>query len=61
MIYCCEDHAEYALETVINESGRPPALQPVEEKELLTKTCEYCGQPAVYVVANGYSHTKYGR
>jgi CxxH/CxxC protein (TIGR04129 family) len=60
-IYCCEEHVEMALEIVINESGTAPLLQPIESKELLTKTCEYCGQLAIYIVANEYSHTKCGQ
>ena len=58
-IYCCQDHVEVALDTVVDETEVPPFINEIikEENQEVTNnskgfTCEYCGQPAVYIVAN---------
>ena len=58
-IYCCKDHVEVGLDTIVDETEVPPFINEIsdEEKKEVTNnskeiTCEYCGQPAVYVVAN---------
>lgn len=60
MIYCCEEHVEYGLEEMINTYATPPQLLLLETEELLTTPCGYCGKEAIYIVSNGYSHTKCG-
>ena len=58
-IYCCLEHVEVALDTVVDETEVPPFINEInkEENQEVTNnskefTCEYCGQPAVYIVAN---------
>ena len=60
MIYCCEEHVEYALEELINKYVTAPQLLPLQQEKLLTTPCGYCGKQAIYVVANEHSHTKCG-
>jgi len=52
MIYCCKEHAEFALEEVIIETGEPPKIEEVNVEKLPTSKCGYCGQTAEYIVAN---------
>lgn len=58
-IYCCIDHVEVGLDTIVDETEVPPFINEIdkeENKEVTHKegepTCEYCGKPAVYIVAN---------
>lgn len=52
LIYCCKEHAEYGLEQIINETGEAPEIKMIDGEELPTATCEFCGQPAEYIVSN---------
>ncbi|WP_075983337.1 CxxH/CxxC protein [Bacillus massilinigeriensis] len=52
MIYCCEEHVDIALDTIVDEYETFPNLSKIEEENKLSTTCEYCQNPAVYVVAN---------
>lgn len=51
MIYCCEEHVDLAIDTVVDEFETFPILSKISEEQLST-TCEYCQNPAIYVVAN---------
>jgi CxxH/CxxC protein (TIGR04129 family) len=58
-IYCCKDHVEVGLDTIVDETEVPPFINMISEdenKEVTNNskefTCEYCGQPAIYIVAN---------
>lgn len=51
MIYCCEEHVEIAIDTIVDEYETFPLLSKVDSEDLST-TCEYCRNSAVYVVAN---------
>jgi CxxH/CxxC protein (TIGR04129 family) len=51
MIYCCEEHVELALDTIVDEHETFPILSKLTGDNLST-TCEYCQNTAVYVVAN---------
>lgn len=51
-VYCCQEHVEYGIEEVLNEIGVPPKLEKIQASQLPTKTCEYCGQIAEYIVSN---------
>ncbi len=58
-IYCCKDHVEVGLDNIVDETEVPPFINMISEdenKEVTNNskkfTCEYCGQPAIYVVAN---------
>lgn len=51
MIYCCEEHVDLAIDTIVDEFETFPVLNKVESEKLST-ACEYCQSSAVYVVAN---------
>ncbi|MDQ1143419.1 CxxH/CxxC protein (TIGR04129 family) [Bacillus sp. SORGH_AS 510] len=51
MIYCCEEHVEVALDTVVDEYETFPVLSKIDVDNLST-SCEYCQNTAVYMVAN---------
>ncbi|MDQ6595313.1 CxxH/CxxC protein [Bacillus salipaludis] len=51
MIYCCEEHVDIALDTVVNEHETFPLLTKLDVDNLST-SCEYCRNSAVYIVAN---------
>lgn len=52
MIYCCDDHVEMALDTVVVEEETYPTLDRVPNELKLSTTCEYCRNTAVYMVGN---------
>lgn len=52
MIYCCEEHVDLAIDTVVDEFETFPQLMKIEEGKKLSTTCEYCRNNAIYVVAN---------
>jgi CxxH/CxxC protein (TIGR04129 family) len=51
MIYCCEEHVDIALDTIVDEQETFPILSKIDGDNLST-TCEYCHKTAIYVVAN---------
>lgn len=51
MIYCCEEHVEIAIDTIVDDFETFPILNKIEDEKLST-TCEYCQKHAVYMVAN---------
>ncbi|CRK82475.1 CxxH/CxxC protein [Neobacillus massiliamazoniensis] len=51
MIYSCEEHVDIALDEVVDKSGEFPILTKIDVDNLST-SCEYCQNPAVYMVAN---------
>lgn len=51
MIYCCEEHVDLALDTIVDEYETFPLLTKIPGDNLST-TCEYCRNMATYVVAN---------
>lgn len=52
MIYCCEEHVDLAIDTVVDEYETFPQLTKLEGDKKLSTTCEYCQNTAIYVVAN---------
>jgi len=52
MIYSCAEHVDIAIDTVVNEHETFPILEQVSDEEKLSTTCEYCKNPAIYMVAN---------
>lgn len=50
-IYCCGEHVDIALDTVVDELGALPILSKLEGDNLSTM-CEFCQMTAIYVVAN---------
>lgn len=51
VVYCCEEHVDVAIDTIVDVFETFPNLTKVEGNELST-TCEYCRNTAVYMVAN---------
>ena len=52
MIYCCLEHVELAMDIIVDEHEVAPDLKELSKEEQLSTTCEYCGNNAVYIVAN---------
>ena len=52
MIYCCLEHVELALDTVVDEYETAPVMTELKDEEKLSTTCEYCQKQAVYMVGN---------
>lgn len=50
-IYCCEEHVDIALDTIVDELYTIPLFTKIDVDKLST-TCEYCQKPAVYMVGN---------
>lgn len=61
MIYTCLDHVELALEAVMDETQSAPLLEKIKESQELSTACEYCKEPAIYIVTNTHSHTECGQ
>lgn len=55
VIYCCLEHVELALDIIVDEHEVAPILEEVQQSELSTPICEYCQNPALYMVSNEYS------
>lgn len=51
MIYSCEEHVDIALDDIVDEFMTFPVLSKIDVDNLTTN-CEYCQNPATYVVAN---------
>ncbi|MBN8208842.1 CxxH/CxxC protein [Bacillus sp. NTK071] len=52
-LVCCEDHVELALDVAVDETGHFPVLEKVQgDEDNLSTTCEYCNNPATYIVSN---------
>ncbi|XJZ29172.1 CxxH/CxxC protein [Bacillota bacterium Lsc_1132] len=51
MIYCCEEHVDLALDTIVDDFETFPILTKLDVDNLST-SCEFCPNTAVYVVAN---------
>lgn len=61
MIYCCLEHVELALESVVDETQLAPLMEQIPEEQELSTRCEYCGERASYLVTNSHSHTECGQ
>jgi CxxH/CxxC protein (TIGR04129 family) len=51
MIYSCEEHVEIALDEVVDEYETFPVFTKIDVDNSAS-SCEYCQNPAVYIVAN---------
>ncbi len=51
MIYCCEEHVDFALDDIVDKYQTFPILTKISVDNLST-TCEYCHNLATYMVAN---------
>lgn len=52
MKYCCGEHVELALDEAVDKFEIAPQLTKIESVDKSEFVCGYCGQPAVYIVAN---------
>ncbi|MFS0784064.1 CxxH/CxxC protein [Bacillus sp. 1P06AnD] len=52
MIYCCKEHVDLALDVVVYEYETAPVMNEIPEEKKLSTGCEYCSEPAVYMVGN---------
>lgn len=52
MIYCCKEHAELALDVIVDEYEVAPYIRELTADQKLSTTCEYCKNQALYVVGN---------
>ncbi|WP_407657642.1 CxxH/CxxC protein [Mesobacillus jeotgali] len=52
MKYCCSEHVELALDEAVDEFEVAPQLTKLESVDKSEFVCGYCGQLAVYIVAN---------
>ncbi|GGH80414.1 CxxH/CxxC protein (TIGR04129 family) [Pullulanibacillus pueri] len=57
MIYSCLEDIELALEAIIDDTQEPPIIEALSEEEQLSTRCEYCQEPAQYLVTNMNSDT----
>lgn len=51
-VYSCKTHADHALDVVTADRQTYPIFEELTEEEKLSTKCEYCEEPATYVVAN---------
>ena len=51
-IYCCKSHVEHALDVFVAKTESYPILTELSEEEKLSTKCEYCEEPAMYLVAS---------
>ncbi|MCL6572795.1 MAG: CxxH/CxxC protein [Bacillus sp. (in: Bacteria)] len=51
MIYCCEEHVDLAIDTIVDEYETFPVLAKAPVDNLST-ICGYCKNKAIYIVAN---------
>ena len=52
MINCCIEHIELALDILVDEYEVAPIMNELPEDKKLSTTCEFCQNPAIYVVGN---------
>ncbi|MBS4196457.1 CxxH/CxxC protein [Lederbergia citri] len=52
MIYCCKEHVELALDVIVDEYETFPILEEIKTEDGLSTPCEYCENPAAYIVGN---------
>jgi CxxH/CxxC protein (TIGR04129 family) len=52
MIYCCNEHVELAMDIIVDEHETYPILNKISEDNQLSTSCEYCKNPAIYIVGN---------
>jgi CxxH/CxxC protein (TIGR04129 family) len=51
-IICCKEHAELAIDIIVDEFETAPAIELLTEKDQLSTSCEYCNEHGVYKVSN---------
>lgn len=51
-IICCKEHAELAIDVIVDEFEAAPVVELLTGKGELSTTCEYCDEPGAYKVSN---------
>jgi CxxH/CxxC protein (TIGR04129 family) len=51
-IICCKEHAELAIDVIVDEYETAPVVELLTGNEELSTGCEYCDQAGVYKVSN---------
>jgi CxxH/CxxC protein (TIGR04129 family) len=52
VIICCKEHAELAIDVIVDEFETPPIVELLTEENELSTTCEYCEKEGTYKVSN---------
>jgi CxxH/CxxC protein (TIGR04129 family) len=52
VIICCKDHAELAIDIIVDEFETPPVVELLTENDELSTGCEYCDNKGAYKVSN---------
>lgn len=50
--YSCETHIDHALDMFVAGQKEFPILEKIEDEKKLSTKCDYCEQPAVYIVSS---------
>lgn len=50
--YSCEIHIDHALDMFVAEQKEFPILEKIEGEKKLSPKCDYCEQPAAYIVSS---------
>ena len=48
VIICCKDHAELAIDIIVDEFETPPVVELLTENDELSTGCEYCDNKGAY-------------
>jgi CxxH/CxxC protein (TIGR04129 family) len=51
-IICCKEHAELAIDVIVDEFETAPVVELLTGKGELSTPCEYCDEPGAYKVSN---------
>lgn len=51
-IKCCKSHVEHGLDVFVAETESYPILTELSNDEKLSTICDYCEEPALYLVAS---------
>lgn len=51
MYYCCEEHVELAIDSIVDEEEVAPVLEKLESNLNLSTSCFYCSEQAKYKVS----------
>ena len=52
MYYCCKEHVELALDTVVDEKEMAPIMETVSKENELSTLCSFCEKLAVFKVTS---------
>lgn len=52
VIICCKEHAELAIDVIVDEYETAPIVELLTDNDGLSTTCEYCDKVGTYKVSN---------